>query len=111
MRFLLLGLLLSAVAAQADSMEKPPLILKQGEQRLLRIPALKRYSLGDPVVRVHPLSRSLGETEARESLLLRGLSPGTGDLWVWKEDGSSEHRSITVEKGGGPDEIPAKMAR
>src|SRR4051812_29462900 len=100
MSTLLLALLLSTLPARADSIEKPPLLLKQGEQRLLRIPGLARYSIGDPVVKVHPLGKAFGNAEAKESLLLKGEGPGTGDLWVWKEDGSSEHRSITVEKGG-----------
>lgn len=73
--------------------ELPTLVLGQGEQRLLRIPGLIRYSVGSEAVRAlrppvpHP-----------DALLLKGVHPGSSDLWVWKQDGSSEHRSIRVEK-------------
>lgn len=71
--------------------ERPPLVLGQGEQRLLRIPGLQRYSLGGPALRGHSLPK-------QDALLLKGAAPGNSDLWVWKSDGSSEHRSVRVEK-------------
>lgn len=71
--------------------EKPPLVLGVGEQRLLRIPEIRRFSFGN---------RSLVQGVVRGGgLLLKGSSPGQTDLWVWLEDGSAEHRSIQVERG------------
>ena len=89
----------SAIAEDSDT-ERPTLILGQGEQRLLRFPGLTKYSLGSSVVRVLPLSPNFGFTaKARhDSLLIKAVTPGLGDLWVWKQDGSSEHRTIRVEK-------------
>lgn len=80
-----------AASTDLEAQERPPLVLGQGEQRLLREPDLKRYSLGGPCVHAHAL-------EDQGALLIKGISPGNGDLWVWKQDGSSEHRSIRVEK-------------
>ncbi len=80
-----------------DPVEKAPLILAQGEQRLLRVPGLVRYSLGSAVVRILPT--------ARENLLLKAVSPGAGDLWIWKADGSTEHHLIQIEK------LPADFRR
>ena len=78
--------------SEADSIiEKPPLIIGHGEQRVLNIPELKRYSLGANVV------RSVTLPGQRETLLLKGVQVGISDLWVWKQDGSAEHRTIQVE--------------
>lgn len=78
--------------------EGAPLILTPGEQRLLRFPGLSRYSLSGAGVRGLPLPPALARSpeEARETLLLKALSPGAGDLWVWHSDGSAEHRPIQV---------------
>lgn len=89
----------------ASTLEKPSLILGLGEQRLLRIPGLKRYTLGSHVIRILPLSLPRRDntlprtrlTAESESLLIKGVAPGLGDLWVWKQDGSSEHRSVRVQ--------------
>ncbi len=83
-----------ALGTPEPSVEKAPLIFAQGEQRLLTIQDLSRYSLGSPVVRSLPLKKG-----DQSSLLLKAVSLGTGDLWVWKSDGSTEHRRIRVEKG------------
>ena len=83
-----------------EPVEKPPIILAQGEQRILRIAGLLKYSVGNKVVRVTPLSRHFSKSiiERQESLLIKGMQPGTGDLWVWKQDGTTEYRTIRVEK-------------
>lgn len=75
----------------AEAEERPPLVLGQGEQRLLRVPGLTRYSLGGPALRAHSLPQ-------QDALLLKGVSPGNSDVWIWKADGSSEHRTVRVEK-------------
>ncbi|MCM2322178.1 MAG: hypothetical protein NDJ90_02845 [Oligoflexia bacterium] len=81
----------------ATAAEKAPLILGQGEQRLLKFPGLLRYSVGSDAIRVIPLPRQFESAEA-EHLLLKGVEQGSSDLWVWKQDGSSEHRAVRVEK-------------
>ncbi|HUP56945.1 MAG TPA: type II and III secretion system protein [Bdellovibrionota bacterium] len=97
-------------ANHAQAIERPPLVLGVGEQRIVRVPGLARYSLGSAVVKAHPLGKSLDEKEARESILLRGVTPGTGDLWVWKKDGTSESRAIRVERTIA-DELPGPLLR
>lgn len=74
------------------SIELPPLVLGQGEQRLIKIPGLRRFSIGQPLVRaVKPPS----ETSDSERLLLRGMAPGITDLWTWGLE--TGHRSVIVE--------------
>lgn len=102
--------LLQSGQAGAETLERVPLVVRIGEQRLLRVPGLVRYALGSPVVRVHPLGENLTGSEARESLLIRAVEPGAGDLWIWKTDGSSEHRSIEVEKSS-ESSMPAGLSR
>jgi Flp pilus assembly secretin CpaC len=80
----------------AELVPKPPLVLAQGEQRLLQIPGLLRYSVGDPILKVYPLKKSVPSAE--EALLVKGLKPGRTDLWVWKTDGSTEFRPVRIEK-------------
>jgi hypothetical protein len=95
-------------APPLSSREGAPLMLGQGEQRILYFPGLLKYSIGSPVVRVIWLSRALksegrsmneaGAARPKDKLLIKGIQTGLTDLWVWKEDGSTEHRSIRVEK-------------
>jgi len=91
------GLALSSTALPTpttrvpEAEERPPLVLGQGEQRLLHTPDLSRYSLGSPCIHAHRL-------EAQGALLVKGVTPGAGDLWIWNQDGSSEHRTVRVEK-------------
>lgn len=80
------------------SFERSPVILGQGEQRLLRISGLRKYSIGGSAIKILQLPPTLAQE--REALLIRGDSAGSSDLWVWKKDGTSEHRTIYVEKVG-----------
>lgn len=84
-----LVLFLSSIAG-AES--RPRLELAQGEQRLLRLPGLRKYSLGSDVVRVLPRRGVL----PADTLMLKAVRPGFGDLMVWKDDGSIEHRIVSV---------------
>src|SRR5215210_942397 len=97
----LLFLFFTSSFAATKMNEKAPLILGKGEQRLLNVPGLIKYSLGSSVVRILPVARGftqkLAQVNASESLLLKAVAPGYGDLWVWKKDGTSEHRSIQVK--------------
>jgi Flp pilus assembly secretin CpaC len=69
---------------------RPPLIITQGEQRLITLPGLKRYSLGSGLLRALPAPGN------HDALLLKAVQPGITDLWVWKSDGSTEHHPIEV---------------
>jgi Flp pilus assembly secretin CpaC len=86
-------------AAAPGNTERAPVHLGVGEQRLLRIEGLQRYSLGsDGIVRVlHLPPAKAGLPPSNEALLLKGISPGTTDLWAWKSDGSTEFRKVRVE--------------
>lgn len=90
--------------------EKSPIILSLGEQRLLQIPDLLRYSLGGASVRAQSLPRSLNSKSKNDLLLIKAIHPGPADLWVWKTDGATEHRTIRVEKLSS-EEIKPSLAR
>lgn len=74
-------------------LEYSPLILTLGEQRLIHLPNLKRYSLSGNFIRMIAIQNSHSS-----DFLLKGVAPGFSDLWVWKTDGHCEHRSIQVER-------------
>lgn len=86
-------------ATHATPTSQAPLIFHLGEQRLLAVPGLKRYSLGQPLFKVLPLPRELasGLGPSEELLLLKAVKIGATDLWVWKKEGPPEHRSLRVE--------------
>src|SRR5690606_36514539 len=87
------------VSPQEGPRTLAPLILGTGEQRLLVIPGLQRYSLGSDRVRAVPVPGPAGGvSRASHLLLLKGVKEGMTDLWVWKSDGTSEHRTIRVER-------------
>lgn len=90
---------LSPLSSRADT-EKPPIYLQLGEQRLLHIPGLARFSLGEQSVRAQALPKGAPTSGSpkNELLLLKAVQPGPSDLWVWKTDGSAEHRVIRVDK-------------
>ena len=73
------------------AVERPPVILSLGEQRLVTIPSLKRYSFGAPLLRALP-----SPDGAKDAVLLKAVQAGITDWMVWKTDGSLEHRSIEV---------------
>ena len=105
-------ILLPSLYAQTQALslnEKAPLILAQGEQRLLRIPGLVKYSISSKVIHITSLSRHFAKasSDQRDSLLIKGMLPGLSDLWVWKKDGTSEYRLIRVEKVSSADLSPA----
>lgn len=76
--------------------QKPTVILAQGEQRLLRIPNLVRYSIGSPILRAIFPNPPHTHHSNLNLLLIKGISPGITDLWIWKQDGSTEIRNIRV---------------
>ncbi len=97
----LFGLLLFGPFAYAtttpppDPTELPPIVLIQGEQRLLRLPGFTRYSLGSDLARAHP-------APGKDTLLIKGARPGITDLWVWNSDGESNHRTVRVDPPAHP---------
>ncbi len=89
----------ASLSSGGETLEKYTLILGQGEQRLLSIPGLLRYSIGSPIARALPFSHpTLKKSSRKDSLLIKAILPGTTDLWVWKSDQSVEHRTIQIEK-------------
>ncbi|MBI4924388.1 MAG: pilus assembly protein N-terminal domain-containing protein [Bdellovibrio sp.] len=80
--------------------ERSTVILIQGEQRLLKIPYLQRFSIGNAaIVRAIPISNTiLQNTQKKDYILIKAMQSGLTDLWVWKSDHRTEHRSIQVEK-------------
>ena len=104
-------------STRPDATEKPPIHLGVGEQRLLRIEGLSRYSLGNEgLVRVLSLPKEKsGQTPSGEALLLKGIGAGETDLWVWKKDGATEIRRIEVSalpgrKGKTEPLFPARLS-
>jgi Flp pilus assembly secretin CpaC len=75
----------------------PTLILGHGEQRLLHISGLKKYSIGQPIVKTLP-----GPGQDPNKLLIKAIQTGETDLWIWKQDGSTERRSLKVRKWKSP---------
>lgn len=110
-RFILLAILFlqkmsapcSTAAEALAPLQRAPIIIAQGEQRVVRIPDLKRFSIGSPILRALPL-------QSKETLLLKGISPGITDLLVWKQDGSFESRSVQVVKIS-REEIPPALLK
>ncbi|MDR3606739.1 MAG: hypothetical protein P4M08_05075 [Oligoflexia bacterium] len=86
--------------------ERPPLLLALGEQRTLKIPGIDRYSVGGPAIHVHIPHDGI--------LLVKGVQPGNADFWVWKSDGTAEHRAVEVRKGSTeslPPSLEAPLSR
>ncbi len=82
-----------------DIRQMPNLLLTLGEQRLLHVPQLTRYALGNHKVKVLKLPAFKGDhATPQNSLLLKATEEGICDLWVWKSDGTSEHRSIIIQR-------------
>ncbi|MEK6706244.1 MAG: pilus assembly protein N-terminal domain-containing protein [Bdellovibrionota bacterium] len=80
----------------ADNIERPPLFLGAGEQRVLRLSGLTRFSIGDnTIARVTALPKNIHN---KETLLIKGIKRGNTDLWVWKDNAITERRTIHVEK-------------
>ncbi|MEK6578790.1 MAG: hypothetical protein AABZ55_06155, partial [Bdellovibrionota bacterium] len=80
----------------AETIEKPPLFLGVGEQRVLNIPALQRFTIGAPLIRA--VSPRSFENRKSTPLVIRALAEGITDLWIWKKDGSTEVRRVQIEK-------------
>ena len=81
-----------------EVLEMAPIVLGLGEQRLVRAPGLLKFSLGNSVVKVISVPEVFGQKAVKDHLLIKGVEAGQGDLWVWKAEGTTEHRTIRVEK-------------
>jgi pilus assembly protein CpaC len=85
-----LSLLCTIALAQSET-ESPPVYLGVGEQRLLNLPGLKKFSIGNPIIKTT-------NAPGQDRLLIKGIQSGVTDLWVWKSSDQTEHRSVVVEK-------------
>ncbi len=99
--FLVLAILNSRMAMAQETTRAPVNAvprteLSVGEQRLLYVPGLKRYSLGGTSLKAQTLPREVDSADSY--LLVKAQSPGFSDLWIWKEDGEAEHRPFSIQK-------------
>tara|TARA_Y100000590_G_scaffold470525_1_gene666026 strand:+ start:1133 stop:2602 length:1470 start_codon:yes stop_codon:yes gene_type:complete len=72
-----------------------PLSLGVGEQRILSIENLKKFSIGSKIVRAIPLPEELS-SHSKNTLSLKGITPGITSLWIWTTDGKGIQRTIEV---------------
>ncbi len=92
-----------------------PVHLRVGEQRLVRIQGLERFSVGGDSVHVTSLDPRKAHRNAEtplqtSSLMIKGVRPGGADLWVWRVDGSTETRSIRVDPEPAHGSVPHETA-
>jgi Flp pilus assembly secretin CpaC len=83
-------------------LEKPPVLLSQGEQRTFHVPGLARFSIGSTAIHA--------AMTGNDTLLVKGVLAGDADIWVWKSDGTTEHRTIEVRKGA-PELTPLALQK
>ncbi|MBI2712135.1 MAG: hypothetical protein HYX41_04630 [Bdellovibrio sp.] len=95
-------------SASANMLDGPPIVLSQGEQKILTIPDLRRFSIGSPILRATPPPQ-FKRDPGKNLLMIKGVSPGLTDLVVWKDDGTVEKRSVQVLKGGRDELSPALL--
>jgi hypothetical protein len=105
-KYLLMAIFTTAQASTLPQIEKPPLFLGLGEQRVLTVPGLLKYSLGSKVVRVLPFPAKQPKSSTNETLFIKSVALGNGDLWIWKKDASLEHRQIHVRALSAQDHNP-----
>lgn len=93
---------IQAVAAERPG---PPLVLTQGEQRLVSHPGLQRYALGSAIVRG---AKSPNGDPA--SVLLKAIKPGRTDLVLISKSGQTLRRPVRVEAADAAD-LPTDLLR
>jgi pilus assembly protein CpaC len=90
--------------AQTTETEKSPVILGIGEQRLWALPeGIAKFAVGGPAIRAASVQA--------KTLVIRGAGVGTADLRVWKQDGTTEHRTFQVERVPPSLGLPAALVR
>jgi Flp pilus assembly secretin CpaC len=82
-------LFLNAIAL-ADA----PFQMTLGEQKLIQVPSLKSYSIGNPQI----LEGSRPPFGNHSTIMIRAKREGQTDLRIWKKDGSHEIRWIQIQK-------------
>jgi Flp pilus assembly secretin CpaC len=82
--------ILNSSPLPASAEERPPLLLGAGEQRVLHIEQVQKYSVGGAAIHAHLIGS--------DQILVKGMAPGLSDLWIWHPDGSSDHQTVRVEK-------------
>jgi len=95
---IIIPVLLLGLTPMAWSADLPTLRMREGEQRLLHFPGLRRYSASGTAFRMAPLPSGLETTGLGAPLLVKAVHAGVGELWVWTTDGGVQHRSIEVFK-------------
>lgn len=88
--WLILCLPLQALAQASEIQELAPWWLMPGQTRTLPLSSLERFTLSGQALRASPLP---GDPNR---LLIKALSPGQGDLWVWETPQKLLHLSVTV---------------
>ncbi len=75
---------------QATSQRLPALRISIGEQRLLHFEKIHQYTIGsESVIHAKRLEKS-------DHLMIKGISVGKTDLWVWTEPNLVKMRSVIV---------------
>ncbi len=72
----------------------PPIYLAEGEQRLLRAPGMVRFSIGSLHL-LKAIQPPHGYT--KDALLLKALTTGRTDLWLFYPNQRAEHRSVIIK--------------
>lgn len=107
---ILIAILSLTLGITQETIEKPTIILGVGEQRIIGVLGLKKYSVGGTAIRVHRLNsqgttskdqnnlRFHTQSKTQDTMLIKGAQQGISDIWIWKHDGQSEHRMVQVVK-------------
>jgi Bacterial type II and III secretion system protein len=94
-------------ASPIEIEEMAPWFLLPGQTRTLTVPSLQRFTESGGAIRVAPLPGG------NDQLLLKAVSPGSSELWLWKPD-RVLHLSVQVGRSGqsgpGPQPGPVLMA-
>ncbi len=100
--------LLSAWPTEPAVRDAPELHLMVGEQRLLFLGEMKRFSISGAAARGVRVGASQG---LGDKILLKALRPGRGELWVQRPDERSELRTIWVRAGRTDESKPSSFER
>ncbi len=109
-RLILLLLLLGSpplTFASPEIIELPPWRLSPGQTRTLPVDGLERFSVTGSAVRAAPLPPPAGP----DTLLVKAVSSGTAEIWIWKTDSSLLHLSILVQQASRPATNEEPLAR
>jgi len=72
----------------------PPILLNLGEQRSIPVPGLKKFSLGHTSI----AKATVLNFTTEKRLLIKAVSPGNTDLWIWNQEAVPTRVPIEVIK-------------